>query len=75
MGLRWPVLLNNVHGSTLERDNDPTVLMAVHVQRRVWHHQRPPDVNAFIFELGKTLRLLRRLLRTHHNDASGESNE
>jgi len=68
VGLGGPVLVDEVHRATFERDDDSRVIVVVHRQRRVRQDDRLPDLDVFIVELREALRLLGCLLGTHDSE-------
>lgn len=75
MGFRGAVLRNDVHGAALERDDDASVIVAVHGEGRVGKDEGTPDADIIIFELRKALGLRRGLLGAHDAEAGREADE
>src|SRR6202000_1354837 len=61
-------LLDDLHRAALERDDDASVLVAMHRQRRMWNNDRLPHLHVVIFKLHDALCSSRALLRTHDAD-------
>jgi hypothetical protein len=75
MRFRGTVLLNDVHGASLERDDDASVIVAVQGEGGIRKDEGTPDADVVILELRKALGLRRGLLGTHDAEACGEADE
>ena len=73
--LRRAIFIDDLHGSTCQRDDDARMLMSVHRQRSVGWHYRLPDHNVFILKLRSTLCRDRRCGRLRRHRTLGCKNQ